>query len=145
MHGANAGCKGTGIPITQCAAACSAANESCAGFHTYLDDNDCTTGDCWLHSSPLGTFTSHTGSYGYTKQHAPTAPTAPATPPPPKCLGSHTLRLDAAGKLETWLPAKTAHHDFLTSAMNFLDCVPVEPTTGQSATNHNQNAAKIWI
>ena len=30
-----------------------------------------------------------------------------------------------------------AHHDFLTSAMNFLDCVPVEPTNGQSVTNYS--------
>jgi hypothetical protein len=94
---------------------------------------DCHHGDCWLHRAPLGPFVNQSDSFAYTKRargggEAVRSP--PPPPPPPKCLGSHTLQLDSAGKLLTWLPAKTAHHDLVMQAMGFLDRVPVEPRNG---------------
>jgi hypothetical protein len=125
------GCKGQDISVRACAAACT-ADANCRAFHVYMGGKGCAAGDCWLHATPLGTFVNHTNSFAYVKGKGADAGALPldAAPAPPVCLGSHTLKLGSDGKLETWLPAKTAHHDLVMQAMEFLDAVPIEPANG---------------
>eukprot|EP01045_Picozoa_sp_COSAG04_P001077 COSAG04_NODE_33_length_34808_cov_6.920366_12_plen_556_part_00 len=49
---------------------------------------------------------------------------------PPATLNGHPLKLDASGKIETWLPNATAHKDFVTRAMDHIASVPPDPATG---------------
>ena len=121
------GCTGQGITVSACATAC-AADSDCHAFHLYMSSQSCIVGDCWLHSAPLGAFVNHSDSFAYIKSG--THDSHVDLEAPPVCLGSHTLKLDEAGKLETWLPTKTAHHDLVMQAMEFLDHVPVEPQNG---------------
>jgi hypothetical protein len=133
------------ISIECCSYYC-LADPQCKGFHVY---NPCTwTGG---HSNCYIAYTDHFLPHNAADpspaflRMLPSPPpppagwqqrcVAPLQPPPPappdqKCLGGHTLKLDAEQSIESWLPQRSAHHDLVVRSMAFLDEVGTDPKNG---------------